>query len=330
MSALTQEIIDRWMPGGEAQALGAGHIHGTWLVVRDDQTLVLQRVNTSVFTRPELVMQQAVRVQEHWAQQTRYAVPRWIASVDGHRLVQQNGEYWRAQAYLASSVTINPLETIQQVREVSTAFAAFQAHMAKFPAAELEDTIPGFLQLDHYLDQFAQVEAGAPEVLRRLVDEGSRLSALFAARNTCIHGDCKVDNCLFDSKSEKAIALIDFDTVMHGHWAWDFGDLVRSVCTVPSHKDEPLNLEFFGACVQGFSSLPIVGVQELVLSPQYVALMLGVRFLTDHLSGDVYFRVDQPGDNLKRAHMQFALYQQLVRSEKEMMVLADDLLGVAQ
>ncbi len=166
------------------------------------------------------------------------------------------------------------------------------------------------MRLSHYLAALDQAAQGSSEAapLRPLLDlvDGRRdLASGFAAADTLVHGDCKVNNLLFEQDADEVAAVIDLDTVMRGHWAWDFGDLARSAAAAGSRFD----LHRFAAVAEGFvaGSGLAPDLQPLLLAPRYVTLMLAVRFLTDHLQGDRYFRVGARGENLQRARAQFDL-----------------------
>ena len=145
-----------------------------------------------------------------------------------------------------------------------------------------------------------------------------------------IHGDCKINNLLFDRLGASVLSVIDLDNNMVGHWVWDFGDLVRSVAFSQGGFDR---LDY-QACLEGFlqgrgekfsedNSL----VENLVEAPGFLAFMLGLRFLTDHLSGDRYFKVASHGDNLQRAIEQFELFAQFQSNQEIMRIGAQQLLG---
>ena len=175
----------------------------------------------------------------------------------------------------------------------------------------------------HYLRQFDAVSGKAPAPERRLVERSRQIAGVLSDRNSCIHGDCKINNLLFDRSGNQVAAIIDFDTVMYGHWAWDFGDLVRSIC----FSRQRVDLTMFEAVLRGFAGAqPLTDTQGCVAGPAYVSLMLGTRFLTDHLQGDVYFRTDSPGQNLQRAREQFELFEQFSVCADDMALLAQDVL----
>ncbi len=311
-------IAEAWLVPGDVQPLGAGHIHDTFLVrdagLDEPGLYVLQRVNQEVFKDASRLMAQTERVLAHWSTQSRYRVPELCRTKDGASFLDRDG-VWRLWRYLENTRVVDPVENAAQAEAAGRAFGAFQAYMRNLPGARLDDTIAGFLQLDYYLKAFDQVAAQAPDAERRLVDENRGLAAALAERNAYIHGDCKINNLLFAQTADEVAAVIDFDTVMYGHWAWDLGDLVRSVC----FSRGAASVADFAACMRGFAAAqPQAAIEPAVQAPGYVALMLGIRFLTDHLSGDRYFRVSRTGENLHRAQEQFALFRDFQRQEADL------------
>jgi len=301
-----QRAGQHWFDDVQLDRLGAGHIHDTYLAVTGGEEFVLQRINSVVFTDPGLVMAQTHRLLAQWRQQSIYAAPELIASKRGALGEWVDGEYWRVWGFLADTIVVDPIESIAQARAAGRAFAELQASLAQMQGPTFRDPIEGFLQLDHYLQDYDNLAGAAPAGLRALVQAHRHLAVQFAQRNAHIHGDCKINNLLFDPVGEHVVAVIDFDTAMYGHWAWDFGDLVRSVCFSRGRVD----VEYFAACLTGFAEhQPLTSAAESVAAPGYVALMLGVRFLSDHLNNDRYFRVARHGENLTRAEEQFALFE---------------------
>lgn len=336
MTGLTaaRQALAAWFDDARAVALagyGAGHINDTWLVTPPaGDRLVLQRLNPAVFPEPESVAAKVAAVVDHlngpparlgaWLR-----VPRLETTRRGGAWHEDAAGVWRLWQLVAPARTLDPLENPTQAEAAGRAFGAFQAALTDFagPAGVgIPDPIPGFLQLDHYLGELDRAVAGAGalaapvEAALGVVADRRELATAFAARNRVIHGDCKVDNLLFHPGRDEVLAVIDLDTVMYGHWAWDFGDLVRSaaadgsVCNVPR----------FAAVGRGFAAAAAVAAdaETLLLAPRYVGLMLGVRFLVDHLAGDRYFKVAARGENLTRARRQLALVQDMERQETAM------------
>ena len=319
-----------WFDQVTLTSLGAGHIHDTYLLedcsVEPAGQFVLQEFNEVVFTDAALVMNQTLRLLDQWRKQHDYLVPALQLSKGGNSWERVDGQLWRVWRYIADTTSIGPVESLSQARAAGAAFGALQSNLADLPAPVLTETIEGFLQLRFYLAAYDKVAAAAPLELDRIVQDNRGLADQLGKRNAHIHGDCKVDNLLFDARAQSVVAIIDFDTAMYGHWAWDFGDLVRSVCFSRGAAD----VDHFAACLEGFAPhQPLAQPQHAVAAPGYVALMLGVRFLTDHLSGDVYFRVETHGENLLRAREQFDLFQNLQALRPQLLDAAQDILGSA-
>ncbi|MEM7096698.1 MAG: aminoglycoside phosphotransferase family protein [Pseudomonadota bacterium] len=306
-----------WGLQGDLSPLGDGHIHDTYRVSTSGDDLVLQRVNEYVFKDGDLVMAQTRRVLDCWRQQEDYICPELVTTPGGEDSARVDGQLWRVWRYLPNTQVLDPIETPQQVEAAAGAFAQFQIRMQALEGPRLVDPISGFGRLNLYLRDFDKAP-DAPQVLQQMIDSGRRLADRFDTPTGVIHADCKVNNVLFNLSGSDVVAVIDFDTAMYGHWAWDFGDLVRSVCFSSGSYDS----ELFLACVRGFADHPHADPEAFADAPAYVALMLGVRFLTDHLTGDDYFRVEEPGQNLARAKEQLSLYTQFVSARAQMVQLA--------
>ncbi len=325
LTAVLQSFDESLFQAAKVQPLGDGHIHDTYLVTPSlgAGRFVLQKINEFVFKDAGLVMRQTEHLLESWSQQNDYVVPKLLRQPDGSNTVRANDELWRIWHYIEGGKTIDPLQTLQQIESVGCAFGRLQ-QAAESIDAPFEDTIEGFLNLGYYLNEFSEVRSTAPSELAALVDESSGLAEKLVERHCHIHGDCKVNNVLFDEAGANVIAVIDFDTAMFGHWAWDFGDLVRSVSFSAGGYDG----DRFAACFAGFTTAQKrSNPEDAAVAPAYVSLMLGVRFLTDHLQGNVYFKTTEHGQNLARAQEQFALFRQFDQARAQMIGIAERILG---
>ncbi len=302
-----------WFDDPELAPYGTGHIHDTFVLTDRGARYILQRINEEVFRNADLLVAQSQRVIERWSMQEDYIVPALVLSQAGRHVERVDGALWRVWRYVEGTRVLNVIENDDQARSVAEAFSAFQSCLQTLTPT-LEPTIDGFLRMRVYLAAFDRVADEAPVRWRTLIERHRDLSARLERPNSHIHGDCKVDNALFAIGQDRVVALIDFDTAMYGHWAWDFGDLVRSVCHSRGRVDDDL----FAACVEGFARhQQQVNVLDCVDAPAYLALMLGIRFLTDHLNGNPYFRVDVPGTNLHRAEEQFELFEAMLRQRSD-------------
>lgn len=328
-SAQAREAARAWFgssgPAVSLSPLGAGHINDTWLVEAGSGRFVLQRVNERVFPDPRSLMQKVSAVVAHLIHGGRVPVPALVPTAAGlpwHEDPERG--VWRVTELVAPARSLRVLENPAQAEAAGRAFGAFQRALEDLRVA-VPDPIPGFMQLNHYRAELEDAvaatdpdrEAGAVlAALQARMD----LAGLFQLRDRLVHGDCKVDNLLFHAHRDEVVCVLDLDTVMVGNWAWDFGDLVRSAAATADGFD----LQRYAGVVRGFfgSGAAAPDADAAVLAPRYVALMLAVRFLADHLRGDRYFKVDAPGDNLRRARQQLALLEAMERLEAPMRALA--------
>ncbi len=324
-----------WLESPGLAPLGNGHIHQTFLLSDQEKPAdryVLQCVNAAVYRDIDLLMQQTRMVIERLSTASafvaEYRLPELIPTRLGESIFVQASDgatySWRLWRFIEGSKTCDPPQNREQIRQAAKAFGAYQRATTGLEAEQLVETIPGFLSMAAYLRQFDQVLATATQAERAeampwiaLAQSHRQWPSALMQPNAVIHGDCKINNVLFDAQGERVLSVIDLDNNMNGHWAWDFGDLVRSVAFSRGGVDAA----DYRACVQGFlsgrGSVPL-GNEHLIAAPSYLAFMLGLRFLTDHLSGDRYFSVPQHGENLQRAKEQFALFQSFERSRASM------------
>jgi len=311
------EVSAQWFDQVTLAPLGNGHIHHTFLLTtaQHQEQFVLQRVSENVFPDPHLVQRQTQRITEHLSNNdgfsNRYRVPKLQPSKTGEFHHVAESGFWRLWQYFANTQVVESFEQPTQIALTARAFADYQRVLANLPGQPLSETIEGFLQLDFYLQQFSQVAKDAPKDLMNAVAHLQNQESGFSEFNAHVHADCKVNNLLFNAQGTRVAAVIDLDTTMYGHWAWDFGDLMRSIAFSRGRADR---VDYENAA-EGFLlglQKPVTEqtVQDMVQVPGHIAGMLGLRFLTDHLVGDVYFRVSEAGQNLQRARAQFALMEQ--------------------
>ncbi len=329
--------------------LKRGHIHdtwvGTWQTPAGVRRVVHQQVNTHVFHDPDGLMRNWLRVTEH----VRAALARAGASDPERRCLRAvltrsggplhaapDGALWRAFAFIEGARSAEVPESPAQAEAAARAFGAFAAQLADLDPETLGEPIPRFHDFAHRLAALEAAVAGdahgrltaagetverarrlAAEVERALAEEGAS-----ALPRRVVHNDCKLNNVLFDERSGEALCVIDLDTVMPGSVLADFGDLARTAAC-PAPEDEPdlarvrVDARLFAALVRGYLAgagalLDAVELALLPLAGPLIALETGIRFLTDHLSGDGYFRIHRPGHNLDRARVQLRLTEQLL------------------
>jgi serine/threonine protein kinase len=294
---------------------GSGHINDTYLVNGSQDSVdvryILQRINKSVFRDPAALMKNIRRVTDHL--KTRVSEGHTCLTLvpteaGGDFYIDEGGEYWRMFQYVDGARMLHDL-----------------------PGPRLHETIPDFHNTPARYAQFHEVReldehgrAGkcAREIDRALAFEecAASLVELHEAGQIperITHNDTKINNVLFDLDTDRAICVIDLDTVMPGLSLYDFGDLVRTA-TTPAAEDETdlskltMHMDYYEALVDGYLGtsagfLGEVEVENLALAGKIITIETGLRFLTDYLSGDIYFRTNRPEQNLDRCRAQFAL-----------------------
>jgi hypothetical protein len=332
-----------------ATPYGSGHINDTFAVCYDQggapMRYILQRINHSVFKRPAALMENVARVTAHLAAKlaetkdfSRRALTLIAARNGEPYYVDPDGNYWRAYIFVEKARTYDAVETPAQAYEAARAFGEFQCLLADVPAPRLHDTIPDFhhtprrfARLEQAIERdcagrAAQANAEIAFALSHKSMVGMLLDAGLPERVT--HNDTKINNVMLDDATGKGICVIDLDTVMPGLALYDFGDMVRTT-TSPACEDErdlskvQMRLPMFESLVKGYlsSAGEFLTREEkclLVASGKIITFEIGIRFLTDFLEGDVYFKVHRPGHNLDRCRTQFKLIEAIERQEESM------------
>lgn len=340
----------------EAQPFGSGHINDTFRVMfrngGEPFFHILQRINHRVFKNPDALMQNIQRVTAHLASQVRdepdrdRRVLRLIPTRDGNAWhVDEEGEYWRAYRYIPGARTYDAVQTIDQAFQAARAFGRFQELLATLPPPRLRDTIPDFHNTPRRFEALlAAISADAAnravlvqaEIEFALVHEpitSVLIDANLPERVT--HNDTKFNNVMLDDATGEGICVVDLDTVMPGLAPYDFGDLVRTA-TSPAEEDEQdlskvmMQFPMFEALARGYLSsagsfLTKSERKHLAFSGKLISFEIGIRFLTDYLSGDTYFKTHRQGHNLDRCRAQFKLVQSIEQQEDRLERLVESL-----
>ena len=332
-----------------AQRYGRGHINETFLVQvdanREPIRYILQRINTLVFREPEKLLENIWRVTEHLnatADDGGICLALIPTRTGEYYFRDTDNSYWRVYRYAENTVSHDNVESADMARSAAAMFGRFQDLASSLPAPRLHETIADFHDTPHRFRQFHEALADdacgrardcAPQIDFALSLEDSAGALVELQQNGSIperitHNDTKLNNVLFDKDSDKAVCVIDLDTVMPGLSLYDFGDLVRT-STMTAAEDErdlsavSMRLDYFAALVDGYLStarnfLMQKETEHLALSGRILTIETGVRFLTDYLAGDRYFRTDRPGQNLDRCKTQFALVESIDEQYSEM------------
>lgn len=317
----------------ECKVFGHGHINYTYKVTTDTgKEYILQRVNKNVFKDPVALMENVSAVSEFL--RTRVDDPRaalhFIPSTDGLFYYRdKRGEYWRVYEFVGGFCLEAP-ESDADFYESAIAFGRFQQLLQDFPAEKLHETIPEFHNtINRYAifedaleqdmcNRAKSVEAEIGFIMARKGEAGTlqrmRESGELPLRVT--HNDTKLNNVLLDKKTRKALCVLDLDTVMPGLSLYDFGDSIRFGASTAAEDEKDLdkvriNLELFRIYTLGYMrACPSLTEEEVKMLPwgaRIITLELGVRFLTDYLEGDQYFKTAYPEHNLVRARTQLKL-----------------------
>jgi len=336
----------------EVASVTAGHIHDTYLVTYADSgrrsRYIHQRINQHVFRDPPRLMENIERVVRHLCaklQSEQYPdisrrVLNLVHTRDGRPYLRdEEGAYWRTWLYIEGVRSYAIVHSPALARRAARAFGHFVRLLADFPGPRLHETIADFHNTPRRYERLRQaIDADACSRVTTAQKEidfaGERmalahtfveLQAQGALRQRIAHNDTKITNVLFDTVSDEALCVIDLDTVMPGLLLHDFGDLVRTAGSASSEDERELErvyvrLPVFEALAHGYlaETAPLFNEQELNLLPfagKLVSLETGVRFLTDYLEGDTYFRTAHKQHNLERARNQFALVRSIEKQE---------------
>ena len=350
------EIAGRFAVAGDVvrcERHGNGHLNETFLVTVDSgRQYSLQRLNRVAFQDVPALMRNVAAVTEYLA--ARSDDPRrsmhLVPARDGAAFLQDEaGEYWRMYDYVTDSICLDAAETAEDFYQSALGFGEFQRALADFPAEQLAETIPGFhdtpnryrqlraaMQSDP-LGRLRDVRAEVEFALAREEEAGSLMRMLAAGELPLrvTHNDTKLNNVLMDAKTRKALCVIDLDTVMPGLTAFDFGDSIRFGAATAAEDERDLDrmemsLDLYATFAKGFvtacgGTLTEAELQSLPLGAKLMTLECGVRFLTDYLSGDVYFRIHRPDHNLDRARTQFKLVADMEKKAARMRAIIGEI-----
>ncbi len=323
-----------------------GHINSTFRAdfEKDDRVerFIVQGINTHVFKNPDELMENIVnvtkylkgKIDEAGGDSSRQCLE-FLEADTGKYYLYHNEKCWRIYRYIDKSYTLNYIKNRRFFESAGKAFGRFQRNLSGYPMETLHETIKDFHNTPKRVETLeksvaADVKGRAKEVekeikfaLDRKEDAKVLLDlykeGLIPLRVT--HNDTKLNNVLFDEETNKAICVIDLDTIMPGFSLYDFGDAIRFGGNTTKEDDANLDnvnisVELFKSYARGFLStcakaLTKSEVDHLAFSAKLMTYECGVRFLTDYLDGDVYFRTEYPGHNLVRARNQFKLVAEI-------------------
>ncbi len=322
---------------------GNGHINDTFFITAVDEKgtehkYILQAINHNVFKSPEQVMENIEQVTDFLKKQTDQ--PREVLSLvrtkDGQTFYRDpSGCFWRMYDFITDSICLEHPDTTEDFFQCGVAFGKFQRYLANFPAKSLHETIPNFhntpKRFRDFLKAVEQDVCGRAKDVREeikfLTDREAFYSVLIDSCNRGVlplrvsHNDTKSNNVMLDSATHQALCVIDLDTIMPGFSVTDFGDAIRFGASTAAEDEQELSkvrldVEMFRSYTKGFleGCGGMLGNEEIMLLPEGAKMMTiecGMRFLTDYLSGDTYFKTAYPTHNLVRCRTQLKLVAEM-------------------
>ncbi len=318
-----------------------------------EERFILQRLNRNVFASPENVMHNMKIVTEHAHRRLEaeahladriWQLPRVIPSKKGEDfIVDSGGDYWRAISLIASAHAHEQIQNQEHAHEAGFVLGQFQSIISDIPVEQLSDTLPGFHITSTYLKQLDEALATPEGQIRlkssadaehcyKFIQKRRAWSSVLEdaqARDELkmrpIHGDPKIANIMIDDETGKGTCMIDLDTVKPGLVHYDFGDCLRSCCNASGEETHDLSHVVFDtdlceAIIRGYMTFARTFLTDADLHYQYdsirlITFELGLRFFSDFIAGNVYFKVQNDGQNLNRALVQFKLCESIETRE---------------
>ncbi len=340
------------------ETFGNGHINSTFIAKKDGEDYVLQLINTNVFKNPvdmitnirKITKHIKKKIKEEGGNPKREVINLLKSNEDSYVFCASTGEAYRAYRFIDDSVTLEGNATPDEFYQAGYGFGKFQKHLADFPVTELVETIEDFhntplrvkklkntikedkfdrvKRCEDIIDYVLKYEKDA-DIVTKGIENGD-----IPLRVT--HNDTKLNNILFDTKTKKAICVIDLDTVMPGSMLYDFGDAIRYGASTAAEDEVDLekvsiDLQLFESFARGFisqlkDSITPAEAKLMAFSAKLMTYELVVRFLDDYLSGDCYFKTNYPGHNMIRARNQMKICQDIDLKLDKMNNIIEDIL----
>ncbi len=338
---------------------GTGHINDTYASRFQTHVAHLryihQRINTYVFHEPDQLMENIARVTSYSREQIARAggdplreTLTLVPTRDGCTFYRSpEDEYWRTYLFIEGARTYDQVTDLRQLYNAANAFGRFQKLLAGLPGGRLHETIPDFHHTPKRFATFLQalerdaknragtVKAEIDFVLAREADTSVVVNLLAQGRlpERVTHNDTKLNNVLIDDQTGEGICVIDLDTVMPGSALYDFGDAVRVGASTAAEDECDLarvdvDLAAFDALAHGYLDaardfLTPIELDHLAFAAKLIALEQAIRFLTDHLNGDIYYKIHRLNHNLDRCRTQIKLVMELENKMPQLNKIVD-------
>ncbi|WP_075350149.1 phosphotransferase enzyme family protein [Algoriphagus marinus] len=331
------------------QKFGAGLIHQTFFIEIGKREFILQGFNSNVFKHPDRIEKNlSVLSKSGDLTQLPFQIPLPILNRKGTGMVEFQGKLYRLFDFVEGK-TLQQINDLSQAKKAAEAYALFSKWADSFSLNQFEETIPNFHRLDLRFQRLEEVAKSAKnlnpeeqEILdfyinqNELVKEYLQITAQIPERLT--HNDTKINNLIFSSDLAKVAAVIDLDTIMPGYLLYDFGDLVRTVAsaeeeTSQAWENQKVVLSVFEKLLEGYWAgaadlITKIEAESLLIGGEVMTCLMGVRFFTDHLEGNVYYNVDYQEQNLHRAKNQMILLKSLQANRGEIKKVFSEITGI--
>ena len=344
----------------DAQPYGSGHIHDTFLIRTAEEAAddyLLQRINHYVFKNVNQLMSNIEKVTKHIQKKIKPSSERKAArecltfiptKEERYCFQDSGGNYWRVSVFIANSHSYDLVESPEKAHAGGRAFGNFLALLADFSPDSLYETIPDFHNVEKRLDKFYETVKRDPAQRVREVSREIEFVRSREEEMKCIirlgregkipkrvtHNDTKFNNILFDDAG-RVLCVTDLDTVMPGYIHYDFGDAIRTTTNTGAEDEKDLSrvamdLRLFEAFSRGFleemrAFLNETEIEYLAFSGKLLAFTIGLRFLTDFIDGDKYFKIHHQGHNLQRAKAQFKLLESMEEQYEAMKAIIKEI-----
>lgn len=349
------DIVKQFDLDAAVNTYGNGHINDTYLI--QPNKYILQRINTSIFKNPDNLMKNILNVTEFLKEKIKAdggnperEMLSVVKTTDGKSFYKYDEENcFRVYNFITDTIAIETADKPEQLYNAARGFAKFQKYLNDFPAETLYETIENFHNTPIRYNNL--LEAIENDIMGRAKDVKEEIDYALAQKEwiSCVvdgisdgsiplrvtHNDTKINNVLFDKDTEEAICVIDLDTVMPGSLLYDFGDALRiGAATAPEDETDLdklwFDIDYFKAFSKGFAeeigdSITKKEIELLPLSAKLLTYECGIRFLTDYLNGDTYFKIHRPNHNLDRARTQFKLVRDIDFKLDEMKKIISEL-----
>jgi len=322
---------------------GGGHINDTFLVKTDNQDqYILQKINKNVFKNPLHVINNIEKLLNHFEGKGDNTLKTFKTSNGEKFVIDSKQDFWRIYNFVDGAQSFDVIQNKLQAFEAAKAFGEFQLKTIDLDISEFYETIPDFHHLGKRYMKFDSVIANNPKNRidiakneiqfaykhRKISDTISELISAGKLPHRVTHNDTKLNNVLLHKQTGKGVCVIDLDTVMPGLVLYDYGDMVRTFTSPVAEDDKDfakvhLRKEIFEELTRGYlyhlsRVLTKNEKENLLLGGKYMTLIMGLRFLTDYIEGDVYYKIKYEDHNLIRAKNQFALLASIEAQEEDL------------